>query len=412
MLASILSIGDELLVGQTINTNAAWLSQQLTAKGITVSLQLSVADTVQAIHHGLDILSAQSEIILVTGGLGPTVDDITKTAIISYFDDKLAFDSATYSRIEDIMSAHGLKPSESHKRQAHLPSKAILFPNPLGTAPGMLLNRLGIAYYFMPGVPFEMQALFTNAIWPDIILRRDWSPNILTRTICTAGIGETVIEDKIAHITNEFDKDVQIAYLPDKGLVRLRLTGSAESADRLDQYQLAIANVLGSAVFGYQDDTLLTPIATMLKAHNWTIGLAESCTGGAISTKITSQPGASLYFHGSIISYDNRIKRALLDVSPQTIETYGAVSAECVHEMVAGALKALGVDWAIGISGIAGPTGGSEEKPVGTVYIGVGHGNQIKVKRFRASKSREVNIDYFVHFALNFLRLELMKSQS
>ncbi len=406
--AGLLSIGDEILIGQVVNTNAAWLSEQLTSSGLSISNHLSVADEKSDIMDGLSALIANSDIVVVTGGLGPTKDDLTKTALASYFDDELIFHQETFDRLKQLMHRFGRTIKDNQRHQCLLPAKATILNNDLGTAPGMHFIKENIHYFFMPGVPFEMKHLFQDRIKSILEYHGMTSNHVLTQTILTAGIGEATLEDQIADIVESFPRGLGISYLPGKAQVRLRLTGRSITHETMNNFRFQIEERLAPGVFGHEKETLESVIGQFLLRKGWTIGFAESCTGGAVSAKITTIAGASSYFLGSVISYSNEVKHKILGVSLDTLEHHGAVSKACVREMVAGALKTLDVDVAVAISGIAGPDGGSEDKPVGTVFIGVGDANIIKVKRLNATKSRVINIEYFTSYALNLLRLFLL----
>lgn len=407
MKASILSIGDELLIGQVVNTNAAWLGNQFAELGIANVEHLSVADTTTAILSGLRRLAQTTKIICVTGGLGPTKDDLTKVAICDYFDDTLQFSDETFERLTRLFARFGRSPQESHKMQCYLPTKARLFQNDVGTAPGMYFEQDGIHYYFMPGVPFEMKNLFAEKFIPLLRTKKLIDASLYAKTILTAGIGESILEQKIADIVSNFPAGVSIAYLPGKAQVRLRVSGRGVDPAIVDNEVDKIVACIGDVVFGFGTSSLAAEVGKRLIADKMTIGFAESCTAGRLSGKMTAVPGSSAYFMGSIVSYDNRIKTDILGVQEATLIAHGAVSAPCVEEMVKGALRVLDVDVAVAISGIAGPGGGSEEKPVGTVFIGVGTRDRVEVKRFIASKQREVNMAYFTSYALNMIRLFL-----
>ena len=406
--ANLLSIGDELLIGQVINTNVAWLSAQLHEAGFRIHLHISVADTTEDIIQGLSRVSAGADLVLVTGGLGPTKDDLTIDAIAEFFNDEIAFHEETFTRLTTTMTRFGRDVKANQRHQCMLPSRAEVFNNDMGTAPGMYFEEGEKRYFFMPGVPFEMKHLFSDRLMPRLYADGWIQNHIQTTTILTAGIGEATLEQQISDIVDSFPTGLGISYLPGKAQVRLRLTAHHLPDSVVADYRDKLVKRLGTGVFGYETDTLEQVIGRILKSNGWTVGCAESCTGGNVSAMITSVPGASAYFKGSIISYANEIKNGVLGVSTETLEQHGAVSKACVREMVAGALRVLEVDVVVAISGVAGPDGGSEDKPVGTVFIGVGDRNEIKVKRLNATKSRTINIDYFSSFALNLLRLFLM----
>ncbi len=410
--AVILTIGDELLIGQTIDTNSAWMGEMLNGLGIEIVEKLAVSDSREGIVSGLDRALQKADVILITGGLGPTKDDITKKVMADYFGMGMRFDEPTYERILKLFARWGRSSTAAHKEQCFMPDGAKLLENKMGTAPGMLFEQNGKLLISMPGVPYEMKYIMENSVLP--LLKNANSQTIFHHTILTAGEGESRIADKIEVIINRLPSHISIAYLPNLGSVKLRLTAVGENESELEQEVYSFANeieeILGDLVYGYGNDTLSSKIGSLALNKGLKIGTAESCTGGLVSSKIVETPGSSAYFQGSVTTYSNELKNRLLGVKMNTLETYGAVSEQTVKEMVIGANDHLGVDVSVAISGIAGPGGGSEEKPVGTIWIACGNASKIDTLKLSAGKNRQKNIEYASNYALNVLR-KFLKAQ-
>lgn len=405
MKATILAVGDEILVGQTLNTNATWISDKLSELGVRIVWHMSIADTTEAIQKAIDLSFEQADLIIMTGGLGPTKDDITKKAIADYYGVDFTFSQETYDEIVRIFAKRKIPMTQAHYDQCQMPSNALLMTNEMGTAPGMWFQENNKYLVSMPGVPYEMEYIMTHGVVPRLM-----NLSRLTyrkKTIRTVGIGETsiaeIIEPKLQN------HDVGLAYLPSPGGVRIRLSkqgreNTTHLEDSLAQAVEVVTGALGPYIYGFDDDELEAHIGALLKQKNLMLGTAESCTGGYIAHKITSISGSSGYFKGSIIAYSNAIKRNILAVPSETLDTYGAVSQETVEQMVRGALQSLSCDVAISVSGISGPTGGSKDKPVGTVWIAVGDRSRVSSKRYLFTKDRIVNIKYTAVYALDMLR--------
>jgi nicotinamide-nucleotide amidase len=410
MNVSILTIGEEILIGQVIDTNSAWMGRTLNMHGARVVGIHSVGDDHDAIQRGLSLALAEAEVVLLTGGLGPTKDDITKKALAEFFGAPTIFHQPTYERIVRIFQRLGRPTSEAHWLQAFLPANALLLPNKMGTAPGMWFDWRGKIIVSMPGVPYEMQYLMEREVLPRLHQRYPGRP-IAHRTLLTAGEGESTIATHIAAFEAALPPHIRLAYLPNLGQVRLRLSGSDDDAEALnallDQKKEELRALIPELVYGYDDDQLEAALGRTLKARGLTIGTAESCTGGYVAHRITAIAGASDYFLGSIVAYDNAVKRQLLGVKAETLEQHGAVSRETVLEMVEGARRALGVDVALAISGIAGPGGGTPEKPVGTIWMAASDARRYAARKLQAGNDRLKNIEYAGVHALNFTRLFL-----
>jgi len=405
--AVVLTIGDELLIGQTVDTNSAWMGEKLNELGIQIEEKIAVADTREGIISGLDRAIGKGDIILITGGLGPTKDDITKKVMAEYFGMQMRFDEPTYQRILGLFKRWGRSTTEAHRMQCYMPDGAALLENKMGTAPGMLFEHKGRVLVSMPGVPYEMKSIMECSVLP-LLQKTFINHTIYHHTLLTAGEGESRIADRIESVVDRFPEYINIAYLPNLGSVRLRLTGVGLDETILKKevhaFAAEIEHELGDLVFGYNKDTLSAKVGELALAKGLTIGTAESCTGGLVSSKIVETAGSSDYFQGAVVTYSNKLKNELLGVKKETLTTYGAVSEETVREMVLGANRYLGVDVSVAISGIAGPGGGSKEKPIGTIWIACGNSSKIDTLKITAGKDRQKNIEYASNYALNVLR--------
>ena len=414
MKATILTIGDELLIGQIIDTNAAWMSQKLTALGISVLERITVPDEHGPIVEGIRYCLRKSDIVLITGGLGPTKDDITKLSIADYLGVGMEFHKEVFDRIKAIFAPRNIPLTDAHKDQCYLPENVEILTNTMGTAPGMLWQHEGKQIVSMPGVPYEMKAIMTEHLLPRLAQNPDRKV-ILHKTIMTAGMGESSIADKIEDIVDGFDEEVSIAYLPGLAQVRLRITAKGDNESvlqsKLDKAVELVCDRVSDLVFGYDEITLQEALQQMCIDRGLTVGTAESCTGGHVSHLITSISGSSAYYKGSAITYCNALKQKMLGVKAETLEAYGAVSEQVVEEMVKGALDLLDVDIAVALSGVAGPKGGSIEKPVGTVCIAVGTHGLLETRTILSSKDRSKNIAYASNQALNMLRKYVLQAK-
>lgn len=412
MKVQILTIGDELLIGQVVDTNSAWMARQLNLIGAQALGKETVGDDEEDIIAALTRACSRAEVVLITGGLGPTKDDITKKAIATFLGEGFVFSQETYDYIVRFFARMGREAVEVHRDQCFMPQSAVLLRNKMGTAPGMWFEHKGKVLVSLPGVPYEMEYLMENEVLPRLQKRFPASP-IYHRTLSTAGEGETRIADRLKELEEKLPNEVKLAYLPSLGQVRLRLT--ARGADEvslqqtLDLESKKILDLLPDLIFGQGEETLEEVVGKMLRARNLTIATAESCTGGFLAHRITSLAGASAYFKGSVIAYSNEVKTALLGVKEATLQTRGAVSEETVVEMVAGARALLGVDLAVATSGVAGPDGGTPEKPVGTVWIAVGNAGKTITHRLQLGKDRLKNIQYAAIYAL-FLTWKFLRA--
>ena len=411
MKAEIISIGDEILIGQIVNTNAAWMSTELNNAGFEVVRISTIPDKKDDIILAINNAAKKADVILLTGGLGPTKDDITKETLCEYFNTELVFNESAFQQIKTLFGARGFEVTELNRKQAELPKSCTSIANFNGTARGMWFNEKGKIIVSMPGVPFEMKPMMTDFVIPKLKKHFD-TPAILHKTILTQGKGESFLAEIIKDWENELPKNIKLAYLPQPGIVRLRLSAKGEDDEILSkQVETEIdklKNIIPEYIFGYDDDKLETIVGELLKERKKTLSTAESCTGGYISHLITSISGSSEYYLGSVISYANEIKENILGVSKQSIIEHGVVSRQVVTEMAKGVQGKLNTDYSIAVSGIAGPTGGSVEKPVGTTWIAIATPEKVVAKKFLFGEHRERNIRKTALMALDMLRKEIL----
>lgn len=411
MKAIIITIGDELLIGQVVDTNSSWLAEQCTNSNIEVVRKVTVADGIVKLNEILDECHDMADLFVLTGGLGPTSDDYTSEALRAYFGMDVQFHLPTWERIEGYFIKRGKIPSESLRKQAMLPVQITKLVNDLGTAPGLYHELNDKTYISLPGVPYEMKHLFTDRFLP-IILPKLGNEKLIQRTFLTCGKGETDLADLIKETENNLPDNLSIAYLPDIGKVRLRVSGKGLDENKLkqdiDQVSEKIISQIGDCFYGEGKTHLVNVLKEMFTSRGITLGLAESCTGGHISDQIVSFSGASAFYNGGIVSYSNEAKHNVLGVSLEDLEKYGAVSEAVVKQMAEGVRKLLQVDVAASISGIAGPEGGSEEKPVGTFWMGLSiAGRETKAIKIYFNRDRQRNIEFITTFVLNTIRLEM-----
>ena len=412
--ASIITIGDELLIGQVVDTNSPWMSQQLNNIGVWVHHRVAVGDMWEDIWNALDEESKRSNIILITGGLGPTADDITKPVLCKYFGGKLVMHQPTLEHVTYLFEHVFKRPMpllERNRKQAEVPDVCTVLKNELGTAPGMLFEKEGKIFISMPGVPYEMKGLMKDKVLP-LVKEKFQLLHIGHRTLLTAGIGESFLAEMIKDFEAALPDFIKLAYLPNYGMVRLRLTATGKQSiveNELDKQFKQLKELVKDYLVIDEDITLQVLIGRMLKDKHKTVATAESCTGGYIAHLITSVPGSSNYFKGSVVSYDNSIKKNILKVKDETLQTVGAVSEETVREMLRGVLNIMQTDYAIAVSGIMGPDGGTPDKPVGTVWLAVGNNENIETKKFQFRFERLRNIELTAINALNFLRAFILK---
>ena len=413
MKVEIITIGDEILIGQIVDTNSAWMAQQLNLIGIHIKQISSVSDNREHILKALNEAAKRADIILITGGLGPTKDDITKATLCEYFNVKLRFDATVFADVESIFRNRKAPLLDVNRKQAEVPENCIPLRNKNGTAPGMWFEHNNKIFVSMPGVPFEMKALMEEEVIPR--LKNKFSlPFILHKTILTQGIGESFLAEKIAAWEDSLQADnIKLAYLPSAGMVRLRLSTFGKDKNELekivDEKIKMLKTLVPEYIFGSENETLEEIVGQLLLEKNKTIAIAESCTGGYLSHLITRIPGSSAYFKVAVVPYSNEIKINELNVNPNDINQFGAVSKEVVEAMAKKMLQKFKADYSIAISGIAGPTGGTTEKPVGTIWMAVASEKNIISKTFLFGTHRERNIERASITALNMLRKFLLE---
>lgn len=384
--AIIITIGDELLIGQTIDTNSAWIAQQLNKQGIDVVKRVAVGDNKPDIIKALDEEISQADIILLTGGLGPTSDDITKPLLCEYFGGRLVVNERVLEHVKDIFAKRNRPFIDRNMKQAEVPDVCTVLFNRKGTAPGMLFNKEGKLIISMPGVPFEMMAIMEDEVLP--LLARTYSSDALIhKTLITVGEGESFIAEKIEHIENELPPHIKLAYLPSPGMVKLRLTGRGTNTEELDaelqQFQDKIVAILGRIVIAKDDLSIEKVLGQALAEKNATLSLAESCTGGYISHLVTQVPGASEYYKGGVVSYLIDVKENVLGVSHDDLQNFGAVCEPVAIQMAEGVRNKLNSDYSISVTGVLGPGVDDGRNPVGTVWIAVSSADKTIAKEHR-----------------------------
>jgi nicotinamide-nucleotide amidase len=411
MLAELITIGDEILIGQIVDTNSAWMAQELNAIGVKVKQITSVSDNREHILAALHEASKRANIVLITGGLGPTKDDITKATLCDYFGGGLTFSDLQYAQVERLFRSFGREVTEINRKQAEIPERCELIVNFNGTAPGMWFEKDGIYFMSMPGVPYEMKAMMETQVIPKI--RDTFSlPVIVHRTFLTQGIGESMLSEMITDWEDALPKHMKLAYLPSPGMVRLRISALGENelqvASEVQQQATSLYNLIGQHIYGEGDQTIEAILLEKLRKDKKTLSLAESCTGGNIAHLLTSIPGASDAFVGGAVVYTNTMKVDVLGVNPQTLTNYGVVSEEVVREMAHGAIQKFNSDYAIAVSGVAGPGADKDGNPVGSVWIAIAGKEFTNAKKFQFSTNRERNITMSSYAALNYLRKQLI----
>jgi nicotinamide-nucleotide amidase len=408
--ATIITIGDELLIGQVIDTNSAWMAQELNKAGIWVKRRVAVGDNRNDIWQALDEESKHADIILITGGLGPTADDITKPLLCEYFGGKLIVDEKVLAHVKYLFEKVFKRTPpflDRNLKQAEVPDVCTVLHNERGTAPGMWFEKEGKVYVSMPGVPQEMKGLMTDEVLPRLKTHFKMSA-IVSRTLLTFGIGESFLAERIKDFEEALPANIKLAYLPNYGMVRLRLTGTAGDetiiAPQVETQFNTLIKLLPDVLVTDKDEPMEKVIGKLLLARKKTMATAESCTGGYIAHRITVNAGSSEYFKGSIVSYANEVKEGILAVPHEYFTTVGAVSEKVVKGMVIGVLKEIKADYAIAVSGIMGPGGATPEKPVGMVWVAVGNKEKITTQLFNFRFDRARNIEITAMNALNLLR--------
>lgn len=412
MIAEIITIGDELLIGQVVDTNSAWMGEVLNQIGIKINRITSISDNREEIISTLKEASQRAKLILITGGLGPTNDDITKKTLADFFGVKMRFDEKAFEDVVHLFSIRGREVSAINRMQAEVPENCITLYNKVGTAPGMWFDEEDVVFVSMPGVPYEMKYLMEKEVIPRL-KQRFKTPYIVHSTILTFGIGESFLAEKIAAFENALPDNIKLAYLPSAGSVRLRLSGSGDNEEVLNtmvsQLTTTLSDLIPEYIYGYEKDELPKVVGDLLKSKGLTLATAESCSGGFMAHLITSIPGSSAYYMGSSVTYSNQSKTQLLNIPPSLIEQHGAVSEPVVLAMVESVKKLFNVDCAIATTGVAGPGGGTPEKPVGTVWVGVSTPHETKAYILKLGDNRLRTIEVAALSGLNFLRKALLK---
>lgn len=410
--AEIIAIGDELLYGQIVDTNSHWISQQLDLKGVKVIRKTTVGDNREDILKAFAEAESRADLVLITGGLGPTQDDLTKPLLAEYFNCPVVEVPEAVAAITEFFRKRGRDMTPLNTLQGHLPACCDYVPNPNGTAPGMWFDQNDTYWMSMPGVPHEMKTLMSDFVLPKLSEVFEL-PVIFHRVVKTVGIGESWLADLISDWENALPNHIKLAYLPSLGQVKLRLTAFGQDLKLLkkdveDQINLVLPR-LEKYVFGYDAETLETAIGKLLNKSGKTLALAESCSGGYISHLLTSVAGSSAYFQGAMVPYHNQFKNELLHVSKETLQTRGAVSEETVSQMAQNVRKVFDADFGLASSGIAGPSGGTDEKPVGTVWIACAGEGFCETKKLQLTQDRLLNIQLTGVAVLNLLRQQLSK---
>ncbi len=406
--AEIITIGDEILYGQTLDTNSHWMSQELDKIGIKLIRKTTIPDIEKDILNAFKEAEDRADIILITGGLGPTNDDLTKPMLCKYFNTHLEFNEDAYQDLVKLFSKVNREITERNKMQAELPANCEKITNSMGTAPGMWFFERGKVFISMPGVPYEMKQMMTETILPR--LQQKFIKSILVhKVIMTIGIAESDLAEKISEWEENLPSSIKLAYLPSLGSVKLRLTGMGTQKDEitkmLDTEIEKVKPLIESKIYSFEDEGIEAHIGKLLKASKATIACAESCTGGYLAHLLTSIPGSSAYFKGGVIAYANEIKQAILEIDANDLEKNGAVSEEVVKQMASNVREKLMTDIGIAISGVAGPGGGTKEKPVGMVWLGYADRHKVVAKKYYFSKDRKINIQFGARKALDMIRL-------
>lgn len=411
----LINIGDELLIGQVVNTNAAFIGQQMAAAGFPLTDVITIGDDGANIRQTLENAFQKTDVVMMTGGLGPTRDDITKKVICEMFQRELVMDEKVLQHVTELFAARGMELTETNRQQAAVPEGCTVLFNTLGTAPGLWLDNDGKVLIVLPGVPFEMEKLIKDEVLPRLLERDAQHHAILYKVLQCTNITESGLSDLLTDYENQLPEELKLAYLPKPGIIRLRLTGQSDDREALntvlnEQFE-KLKEVVGDYAFADEDIEMQEVIGRLLLKSGCQLATAESCTGGRIAHLITSVPGSSKYFQGSMVSYSNDVKRELLNVREDNLKRRGAVSEEVVSDMALNTMGLFDVDYAIATSGIAGPDGGSADKPVGTVWIAVATPVRLVTKEFHFGKrtGRAQIVERAAHAALNMLRIEIEK---
>lgn len=412
MKAEIITIGDELLIGQTIDTNSAWIGAELSLAGFDVHRKTSVHDRRSDILKVLSETAGESDVVIITGGLGPTSDDITKQTLCEFFNTRLVMNNEVLAMVEDMMSRRNFPMNENNRRQAEVPESCTVLTNAAGTAPGMWFEKDRTIFISIPGVPFEMKHIMNQHVLP-ALKKRFTTQTIIHRNIMTYGTPEARLAEILTSFEAGLPDSVKLAYLPSSGIIKLRLTGTGNDrlqiSEAIEEQVKKLYSIIPELIYGENEESLEMVIGKLLREKKKTLCTAESCTGGNIAHMITSVPGSSQYFTGSVIAYANEIKTQVLGVNGKIIEKEGAVSENVVRLMAEGARKLMKTDYSVATSGIAGPDGGTEEKPVGTLWIAVASGSGTVAEKHTFTTERTANILRFSIVALNLLRKQIIR---
>ncbi|MBT3754432.1 MAG: CinA family nicotinamide mononucleotide deamidase-related protein [Flavobacteriaceae bacterium] len=416
MKAKVITIGDEILIGQIVDTNSAFISKELIDIGIEVSEILTIGDSKKNILNSLEKSQNNFDIVILTGGLGPTNDDITKEAFCDYFKDKLVLNKEVLKHIESLFKNFKDNPiNDLNRAQAYLPSRAKLIPNNFGTAAGMMVKNLNTLYISLPGVPFEMKSMVSTYLIPEI--KNEFEcPVILNKTLLTYGLGESTIANKLKEFESSLPSNFKLAYLPNLGRVRLRLSAKGDDKKVLENTMDSLIDqlyiILDKIIIGFESSNPIEKeIGKKLIQFNHTVSTAESLTGGLISSRLTSIPGSSNYFKGSVVAYNTLVKKNVLKVNADLILKHSVVSVEVANEMALGAKKIFDTDYAIATTGNAGPSKGDSDQSVGNVFISISTPTDLKSFEFNFGKNREKNVYKTVNKALELFFSELLTRQ-
>ena len=411
MRASIITIGDELLIGQTIDTNSAWMGAELSKSGFDVYRMISIHDRREDIINALAEAKGNADVVLITGGLGPTSDDITKQTLCEYFGTRLVTNSEVLAMIEGMMSHRKMQMNDNNRRQAEVPEACRVLTNAVGTAPGMWFEKDKTIYISMPGVPFEMKYIMTEHVLPELN-KRFISQVIIHKNIMTYGTFEAKLAELLEPFEKELPESIKLAYLPAWGIIKLRLTGTGDNQkavrNNIEEQVRKLYKAIPEFIYAEDEDSMEMVIGRLLRTGKKTLCTAESCTGGSIASMITSVPGSSEYYQGSVVAYANSVKTEILRVRKEIIDSNGAVSESVAKEMAEGARKLFHTDFSVAVTGIAGPDGGTTAKPVGTVWIAVASEKGTVTEHRVFGSDRTANIRRFSLAALNLLRKQII----
>lgn len=411
MNVGIIIIGDEILIGQVVDINSSWISREMNKIGFRTETVVTVGDDGKSISDAIDTCLDVADVVFMTGGLGPTKDDITKKVISEKFGTELVIDEKVLANVAEMLGRRGIALTENNRGQALVPATATVINNAVGTAPGIMMERNGKLLFSMPGVPFEMRYLMEHEIIPLIKKHYNLKP-VFHKTLLLTGIAESILAEKISDWEDSLAKNVRLAYLPAYSSIRLRLS-VYQPDDTTESYIDAkveeLKRIVPENIIAYEDIKLEELVGKLLKDRHCTVATAESCTGGKVASLITSVSGSSEYYKGSVVSYCNEVKADVLGVSRADLEKYGAVSSTVAEQMASGVRRLLKTDYAVATTGIAGPTGGSDEKPVGTVWIAVDTPTKVVSRKYVFGKDRAINIERFAASALSMLIVEMEK---